>query len=849
MFSTIVSKIFGTANLRKLKQLQPIVAYINSLEPQMVALSDEQLSQKTNEFRQLLSSGKTLDDILPHAFAVVRETSRRKLNMRHYDVQLIGGIVLHQGKIAEMKTGEGKTLTATLPLYLNGLSGNGAHLVTVNDYLARRDADWMRPIYEFLGLKVGVLQNSMDDEARKSVYASDIVYATNNELGFDYLRDNMKFRLSDYVQRDLNFAIVDEVDSILIDEARTPLIISGAADESSELYAKTNQIVRGLKSGVDYEVDEKARSAQLTEIGNDKVEQVLGINNLYAPENLSLLHHVTQALRAHGLFRRDVDYLVHDNNVYIIDEFTGRVLQGRRYSDGLHQALEAKEGVNVQRETQTLASITLQNFFRMYKRLAGMTGTAMTEAEEFHNIYGLDVVCIPTNELMIRLDKQDLIFLGKSGKYKEILEDVKARVAKNQPILIGTIAVETSELLSQILTQNGIKHEVLNAKQHEREAEIVANAGKPGRVTIATNMAGRGTDIKLDPESIEAGGLYILGTERHESRRIDNQLRGRAGRQGDPGESRFYISLEDDLIRIFAGDNLNLRDSMKRYGMEEDEIIESKMVSKTIERAQQQVERNNFEVRKHLIEYDDVLNQHRTVVYKYRRNILESDHDIYGIIRDFIHATVEDLIEEFCPKRKITPDQAQKVINVLSKITGILPDKFTVANVNMHDSEALKKDLITVLLSQYDLYRNQQNQHDVQQAERWIMLELIDKAWKQHMLNIDHLKEGINYRSWGQKNPLYEYKREAFVMFTDMMKSVRAEMLHHIFHLNLSNFNSQALEKRREKELEEVQLMSGPDEDGLPTKQEPVRHEGPQIGRNDQCACGSGKKYKKCCIK
>lgn len=846
MFSTIVSKIFGTANLRKLRELQPIVAYINSLEPQMMALSDEQLAQKTSEFRNQLSLGKTLDDILPEAFAVVRETARRKLNMRHYDVQLIGGMVLHQGKIAEMKTGEGKTLTATLPLYLNGLSQKGAHLVTVNDYLARRDAEWMSPIYEFLGLTVGVLQNTMDDAERKKVYACDIVYATNNELGFDYLRDNMKFRLSDYVQRDLNYAIVDEVDSILIDEARTPLIISGGADESSELYIKINRIVNSLKVGVDYEIDEKARSVQLTEEGNDKIEKVLGITNLYAPENLGVLHHVTQALRAHGLFKRDVDYLVHDGNVYIIDEFTGRVLPGRRYSDGLHQALEAKEGVDVQRETQTLASITLQNFFRMYKRLAGMTGTALTEAEEFHNIYGLDVIAIPTNELMIRDDRSDLIFLSKNAKYKEIIEDVKARVAKNQPVLIGTIAVETSELLSKVLTQHGIKHEVLNAKQHEREAEIVANAGKPGRVTIATNMAGRGTDIKLDPASIEAGGLYILGTERHESRRIDNQLRGRSGRQGDPGESRFYISLEDDLIRIFGG---NLREGMERYGMVEDEVIESKFISKTIERSQQQVERNNFEVRKHLIEYDDVLDQHRKVVYKYRRDILENDHDVYNIVLAFINDTITDVVENFCPKRKITAEQAQNVINVLSKITTIAPEKFASAGLNMHDSVALKNGLMDFLLAQYDVYRSKQDQAHVQEAERWIMLELIDKSWKQHMLNIDHLKEGINYRSWGQKNPLYEYKREAFVMFTDMMKSVRAEMLHHIFHLNLANFNSQALEKRREKELEEAQMLSGPSEDGLPVKQTTVRHEGEQVGRNDQCKCGSGKKFKKCCIK
>ncbi len=843
MISSLVAKVFGTSNLRELKRLQRTVGLINSLEPQIAALSDFELSQKTVEFRHQLDNGKTLDDILPEAFAVVREASKRKLGMRHYDVQLIGGMVLHQGKIAEMKTGEGKTLTASLPLYLNALSGKGAHLVTVNDYLARRDADWMRPIYEFLGLTVGVLQNHMHDEERKLVYQCDIMYATNNELGFDYLRDNMKFRLEDYVQREQSYAIVDEVDSILIDEARTPLIISGAAGDSSDWYTRIDQIVKRLVRGEDYEVDEKARAVNLTEAGNDKVEKVLGVQNLYAPENLGALHHLTQALKAHAIFKRDVDYLVQDDNIYIIDEFTGRVLPGRRYSDGLHQALEAKEGVEVQRETQTLAAITLQNFFRMYQKLSGMTGTALTESEEFYNIYKLDVIAIPTNEMMIRDDRSDLIFLSKNAKYLAIIEDIKARVEKNQPVLIGTIAVETSELLSHILTQQGIPHNVLNAKQHEREAEIVAHAGLPGKVTIATNMAGRGTDIKLDPVSVEAGGLYILGTERHESRRIDNQLRGRSGRQGDPGESRFYISLEDDLIRIFAGENL--AEKMQNYGMKEDEVIESGFMSSRIEYAQQQVERNNFEVRKHLIEYDDVLNQHRTVVYKYRRNVLESSQDVYEIVRDFIIGTVQDVIADNCPDRTVTAEQAQIACDVISKITMIAPEKFVAANINRHDSELLEHDLIEFLLDQYDRYRQSQNQEDVKDAERWIMLEMIDQAWKQHMLNIDYLKEGINYRSWGQKNPLYEYKREAFAMFQDMMKSVRMEILHHIFHLNLENFSRQALEQKRERELEEIRLQSGQ------SVVEPTLNRGSEdlVGRNDACPCGSGKKYKKCCMR
>ena len=556
MISNILAKIFGTANLREIKNLQKIVKKINNFEPEISSLTDEELSSKTNYFKKLLSSGKTLDNILPEAFAVVRETSKRKIGQRHYDVQLMGGIVLHQGKIAEMKTGEGKTLTATLPLYLNALSGKGSHLVTVNDYLAKRDAEWMAPIYEHLGLTIGILQNDMAEDERKNAYNSDILYATNNELGFDYLRDNMKFRIEDFVQRGLNFAIVDEVDSILIDEARTPLIISGPTDQASDLYIKANKIVQNLKKNEDFEVDEKAKSVQLTEAGNDKAEKALGIANLYAVENLSLLHHITQALKAHALFSRDVDYMVVEGQVLIVDEFTGRVLSGRRYSDGLHQALEAKESVEIEKESQTLASITLQNFFRLYKTLAGMTGTAVTEAEEFHDIYKLDVVVIPTNEPLIRKDQPDLIFLTRQGQYKAIVEDIKTRVASGQPVLVGTVSVEASELLSSILTQGGIKHEVLNAKHHEREAEIVEFAGEPGKVTIATNMAGRGTDIKLNPSSKEAGGLYILATERHESRRIDNQLRGRSGRQGDAGESRFYIALDDDLIRVFAGDGL-----------------------------------------------------------------------------------------------------------------------------------------------------------------------------------------------------------------------------------------------------------------------------------------------------
>jgi len=841
MITQILSKILGTANDRQLRRQEPIVEQINALEPAMVALADDQLTAKTNEFRARYARGEDLESLLPEAFAVVREAARRTLGMRPFDVQLIGGIVLHQGKIAEMKTGEGKTLTAVLPLYLNALTGKGVHLVTVNDYLARRDAEWMGPIYKFLGMEVASLQNSMEDEARKKAYSADILYATNNELGFDYLRDNMKFRFQDYVQRDLYYAIVDEVDSILIDEARTPLIISGSAEESSKLYHDANRAVSRLKKGEDYDVDEKARSVQLSEAGIDKMERAFGVDNLYNPEYLNLLHHIQQALRAHVLFRKDVDYVVKDGQVLIVDEFTGRILPGRRYSDGLHQAIEAKEEVEVERESQTLASITLQNYFRLYQKLAGMTGTAATESEEFHNIYKLEVVSIPTNKPMIRDDKSDLIFLSKNAKYKAITDDIKARHEKGQPVLIGTIAIETSELLSAILKAAGIAHEVLNAKQHAREAEIIAHAGEPGTVTIATNMAGRGTDIKLTPESKMAGGLYILGTERHESRRIDNQLRGRSGRQGDTGESRFYISLEDDLIRIFAGDTL--KRNMERFGMKEDEIIESRFVSKTIERAQEKVEKHNFETRKHLLEYDDVLNQQRTVIYAYRRDVLEGEHRLFELVRDFIDNVVEETVFAYCQKPTITPDQAAAVIEELATLTGLKKEDFKNAGINMYNSEELKKDLINFLLSQYELFRNQQNKEVIQQAEKWLVLETIDQAWKQHMLNLDHLKEGIGLRGWGQKTPLIEYKREAFDMFSTMMNQIRRDIVRHIFHLNLERFDERSFEARRQRELDELNMVSG---DTQSEESSTAQRESDKIGRNDPCPCGSGKKYKKC---
>jgi preprotein translocase subunit SecA len=839
MIGTLIAKILGTNNTRQLRKLQPIVHKINNFEPEMKSLSDEALAAKTVEFRQRLAQGETLDDLLPEAFAVVREASKRKLGQRHFDVQLMGGIVLHQGKIAEMKTGEGKTLTATLPLYLNALTGKGVHLVTVNDYLAGRDAKWMAPLFEFLGLSVAALQNHMEDAERKAAYNSDILYATNNELGFDYLRDNMKFRLSDYVQRDLYYAIVDEVDSILIDEARTPLIISGSADEAGHLYKSADTAVRRLKKDEDYEVDEKERNVMLTESGVDKIEQAFNIENLYAIEHLSLLHHITQALRAHVLFKLDVEYVVRDGEVLIVDEFTGRILSGRRYSDGLHQAIEAKEGVKIEKESQTLASITLQNYFRLYKKLAGMTGTALTEAEEFHKIYKLDVISIPTNKPLIRDDRNDLIFLNKKAKEKLIVEDIKERHAKGQPVLIGTVAIEASEELSRALKKHNIPHEVLNAKQHMREAEIVEHAGEPGRITIATNMAGRGTDIKLTPESVQAGGLYILGTERHESRRIDNQLRGRSGRQGDVGESRFYISLEDDLVRRFAGDTL--KRNMERVGMNEDEVIESRMVSKRIESAQEKVEKQNFDVRKHLIEYDDVLNQQRTIIYGYRRDILEGQEHIYELVRDMIIKTVQDIFARLCPTRTLNKEQFETICEFLSRLTGFAPEVFFEAGLDRNNSDVMKSDVVNLLLEKYALYRNQQDGAVVQEAEKWLMLETIDNAWKQHMYNLDHLKEGIGLRGWGQKNPLIEYKKEAFAMFKDMMEHVCLDIVHHIFHLNLDRFNQVDLERKRERELEQLNMV------GSDTTGEPEIRRVEKIGRNELCPCGSGKKFKKCC--
>ena len=846
IITDVLSKVFGTKNDRELKKMRAIVHKVNLFEEDMLKLTDLELTAKTNEFRERLSQGESLEGILSEAFAVVRETSRRKLGERHYDVQLIGGIVLHQGRIAEMKTGEGKTLVSTLALYLNALAGKGAHLITVNDYLARRDAEWMGPIYNHLGLEVGIIQNQMGDIERKKAYNADITYGTNNEFGFDYLRDNMKFRLEDYVQRDLHFAIVDEVDSILIDEARTPLIISGPSEKGSDLYFTANRAVLPLKREEDYEVDEKARTVQLTEQGHDKIERTLGVGNLYAPENILILHHITQALKANTLFKRDVDYVVREGEVSIVDEFTGRILAGRRYSDGLHQALEAKEGVRIERENQTLATITLQNYFRLYNKLAGMTGTAITEAHEFYKIYKLDVIVIPPHRPLIRKDEADVIFLTNKDKFDGVIEDIKNCYHGGQPTLVGTVAVETSEYLSYLLNKIGIPHNVLNAKQHEREADIIKEAGEKSKITIATNMAGRGTDIKLGEGVRELGGLRIIGTERHESRRIDNQLRGRSGRQGDSGSSKFYISLEDDLMRIFGGERL--KKTMERIGMKPGERIEHRIVSKRIEGAQEKVEKHNFDIRKHLIEYDDVLNQQRTVVYGYRREILEGEEQIKELIKEMITDVVHRIFSIYCSKTKCSNDELIEVYKVLEKLTRIDKTEFEKIGLNKRLSAELEMAIIDFLIYQYEQYRSKLPSEIIRDAEKWLLLETIDQAWKHHLQNIDHLKEGIGLRGYGQKNPLVEYKKESFSMFENMMTQIKWDVAQGVFRMkpdDLTVSNLHEIESEREKELEALQI--GGDETNK--SQKTFKRDKPKVRRNDPCPCGSGKKYKHCCGK
>ncbi len=890
MLTSIITKIFGTKNDRYIKSRWPIVEKVNSLEPEYEKFTDEQLKEKIQNYREIVQKRykdgeklqTILDEILPDVFAIVRETAKRQLNMRHFDVQVLGGIVLHEGKIAEMKTGEGKTLVATLPVVLNALVGRGVHVVTVNDYLAQRDAEWMGKVYNALGLSVGVIKHGLDDQERKDAYNCDITYGTNNEFGFDYLRDNMKYYLEDCVQRDYYYAIVDEVDSILIDEARTPLIISGPSEESTEKYYIANSIIPKLKEGEDYEVDEKENTAVLTEKGIAKAEKLLGVPNLYDPSNIELLHCVEQALKAHTLFQRDVDYIVKDNEVIIVDEFTGRLMPGRRFSDGLHQALEAKEGVKIQSENQTLATITFQNYFRMYEKLAGMTGTADTEAAEFKKIYDLDVIVIPTNKPMIRIDHPDVVYRTEREKFNAIVNEIEKLHKKGQPVLVGTISIEKSEKLSNMLKKKGIKHVVLNAKHHEKEAEIVAQAGRKGAVTIATNMAGRGTDIVLggNPEMLakaeiekleaagkelteeekkeiferfrkqcekekqevlDAGGLFIIGSERHESRRIDNQLRGRSGRQGDPGASRFYLSLEDDLMRIFGSDKIS--GVMQRLGMEEGVPIQHNMITKSIERAQKQVENRNFEIRKQLLEYDSVMNQQRETFYKLRRKVLE------GNVRDYVFELTKGILEwledqyigdpkhpaewnaeEYAKKIKeyfaydIEPEEIRKIPR--DKLTNEIYKKVTDAY-----KEKVKK------IGDEEMFK---------MHERFVALQFLDRHWKDHLLNMDHLKDAIGLRGYGQKDPIIEYKKESFALFEDMMSRVEDNIIKVLYWIQPAS-EEQVREEKRKAKAKQRRLIHASVKDREAPVVATVKRDKPKIGRNDPCPCGSGKKYKKCC--
>jgi preprotein translocase subunit SecA len=885
MIGTILSKVFGTKNERELKRLLPAVERVNSLETAVTGLSDSQLQDKTGEFKRRLEGGASLDDILPEAFAVVREVSRRKLNMRHFDVQILGGIVLHEGKISEMKTGEGKTLVATLPVYLNALENRGTHVVTVNDYLAKRDTQWMGPIYHFLGFSIGVIQHdisflydptyfSTDKRldflrpcSRQEAYAADITYGTNNEFGFDYLRDNMKYDISDYCQRELHYAIVDEVDSILIDEARTPLIISGPSEESTDKYYRIDKIIPRLQKDADYTIDEKAKTAILTEEGNSKVERLLGTGNLYDPANIELVHHVLQALKAHALFRKDVDYVVKDGEVIIVDEFTGRLMPGRRWSDGLHQAVEAKESVKIESENQTLATITFQNYFRMYHKLAGMTGTADTEAEEFAKIYNLEVVVIPTNKPMIRSDHPDVIYKTEKGKFNSVISEIEELHNKGQPVLVGTISIEKSEVLSHLLKKRGIPHFVLNAKYHEKEAEIIAQAGRNGAVTIATNMAGRGTDIVLggnheglareilkdkkdysekewkhafsqaedicknDREKvISAGGLHILGTERHEARRIDNQLRGRSGRQGDPGSSRFYLSLEDDLMRIFGSDRIS--GIMDKFGMDEDVPIENKMVTKAIENAQKRVEAHNFDIRKHLIEYDDVMNKQRTEIYSFRKEILQGEN-----LKERIFGMVDEVIDEllliYCPEEKHQEEWDMKGLrDAVYGVFSFTPD------ISPMNQDLLRDTLVTEVKKSYENKETEAGSDVMRYLEKVVMLQIIDTQWKDHLLAMDHLKEGIGLRGYGQKDPLVEYKKEAFNMFGEMTSRISTEVVSRLFKIQV-----QTKERVRKEPVRQMRLNYNR---GEGSAVQTVRR-AKKVGRNDPCPCGSGKKYKKCC--
>ena len=900
MVTKLLSKMFGSRNERMLKRLNAVVARINGLEDSLQSLSDEELRAKTEEFRKRYAGGTSLDDLLPEAFAVVREGSRRTLGMRHFDVQLIGGMVLNSGKIAEMRTGEGKTLMATLPAYLNALTGKGVHVVTVNEYLARRDAGWMGRVYEFLGMTVGVIHSGQSPDAKRAAYAADITYGTNNEYGFDYLRDNMAFRVADKAQRGLNFAIVDEVDSILIDEARTPLIISGPVNDNSELYLKINKLIPRLKrqesegDGGHYTVDEKAKQVHLTEEGHLKVEEMMlqadllkEGDSLYSAANITLMHHLNAGLRAHVLFHRDVDYIVNDNTIVIVDEFTGRTMPGRRWSEGLHQAIEAKEGVPIQNENQTLASITFQNYFRMYDKLSGMTGTADTEAYEFQQIYGLEVAVIPTHRPMIRKDHGDLVYLTAREKFDAVIKDIADCHQRGQPALVGTTSIETSELLSKLLRKSGIKHEVLNAKQHEREAEIVAQAGRPGAVTIATNMAGRGTDIVLGGNFeaelaalgevseekqaqlreewqqrhdavLAAGGLHIIGTERHESRRIDNQLRGRSGRQGDPGSSRFYLSLEDNLMRIFASDRVS--GLMQKLGMSEGEAIEHPWVSKAIENAQRKVEAHNFDIRKQLLEYDDVANDQRRVIYEQRNELMEAE-DISESIRNIRTDVVNALIDTYIPPSSL--DEQWDVPGLEKALEQEYGLHLPLVKWLDEDDALHEEPLRARILGEFErVYAEKEaivGAKVMRDFEKAVMLQVLDTNWKDHLSAMDHLRQGIHLRGYAQKNPKQEYKREAFEMFTTMLDRIKQEMVAVLARVEVrAREDVQAIEEQRRAQAKmqfehaEASAMAagggraegGPAPGGAP--QQPFVRGGDKVGRNEPCPCGSGRKYKQC---
>ena len=874
-----IKRFIGDNNDKEIARYRKVVEKINALEPQMQALTDDKLTGYTNKFRERLANGETLDDILPEAFAVVREGSRRVLGMRHFDVQLIGGMCLHEGKIAEMRTGEGKTLVATLPVYLNALTGEGVHMVTVNDYLARRDSEDMGRLYRYLGLTVGLVVHDMDFPERKFAYSRDVTFGTNNEFGFDYLRDNMVIYPEQMVQRKLHYAIVDEVDSILIDEARTPLIISGPGAKSTDMYAVMAKAVAGLKEGIDYTVDEKQKTVAPADNTIPKVEKILGINNLYAPENIELSHCFTAALRAKALMKRDRDYVVRNGEIIIVDEFTGRLMEGRRYSDGLHQAIEAKEGVKIQRESQTLATITFQNYFRMYDKLGGMTGTAKTEEDEFLKIYNLPVIVVPTNKPVIRKDYPDLIFKTKRAKYKAVGRAVTSLHAKGQPVLIGTTSITQSEELSAILKKNGIPHNVLNAKFHEKEAEIIAGAGQKGAVTIATNMAGRGTDIKLGEGVPELGGLFIIGTERHESRRIDNQLRGRAGRQGDPGASRFYLSLEDDLLRLFASDRIS--GIMDKLGMDEDEPIEHKLITNSIEHAQKKVEARNFDIRKHVLEYDDVMNQQREVMYGERRKILFGENlreNIMGMVKHIIRAEMDQYANA-----QLYPEEWQ--------LDGLIEDAEKIyapqGRLKKEELAAMSRDELQECLEKLaeEGYHNREllfGEENMRELEKVVMLRVVDKKWMEHLDHMDMLSDGINLRAYGQRNPLVEYKIEALDMFEEMEADIQDQIASLMYHVSIITPEQQqeatakqaaaqqpaaqeapaseqdkakmeAIIKKQKSQLQDhlqnAQASHGDEVSAAEVKKKPVTKDGKKVGRNDPCPCGSGKKYKNCCGK